>query len=74
MKELRPWTLWGFTPDGSTTRTPIAITSGSLRHCNAEQKRRMAAGWTCAVYASSDEPTGLRLQAAEAAKGATGDG
>jgi hypothetical protein len=44
---------------------PIRITSGHLRHCNAEQRARTKQGWLCASYPKGAPPAGLRMQVAE---------
>jgi hypothetical protein len=67
---VRAWVLWGshaLYADGAVIR----LTAGTMRHCRAEERQRTSdGGWALGIYASGDEPTGLRKQVAAAA-GAT---
>lgn len=51
----RPLILWGVHPAHGPL--PLKIAEWS----RAEQRRRESEGWTCAVYAQGDAPTGLAL-------------
>lgn len=51
----RPLILWGVHPAHGPL--PLKLAEWS----RAEQRRRESEGWTCAVYAQGDAPTGLAL-------------
>ena len=56
MKELL---LWGFHPKHQPTPIKLSVYS------KMEQRFRERLGWTTAVYAAGDEPTGLLLIATQ---------
>ena len=65
-KDARPVVLWGFHP--SHGNVVIKLTAGG-RISKAEQDRRRREGWTLAIYAQGDTPTGLMMQAEQARGG-----
>lgn len=58
-----------FVPWGYNTRitVPIALTGGTAKHCRSWKPSYEQYGWRCATYRQGDPPTGLRLQAQQAA-------
>lgn len=53
------WVLWGYLPN----RIKVCrLKVGSLKPCNAEERRRVALGWVCGIYRQGTKPEGLIAQ------------
>lgn len=61
--------LWGSHPDYADGAV-IRLREGTQRQCQtAQRQRERDGGWTAlGIYRAGDEPTGLRMQVAEAAR------
>lgn len=55
------FTLWGF--HSTHGKDVLKLFTGSLKQCNAEQRRRERdEGWLLAIYKKGEYPTGLEAQ------------